>query len=163
MPAQDLLQPLVTDTVRDRGTAERYRVFAFYRLDRLAPSTLPGITGPSLALTECAAHDPDMSVIGTVSSCSRFFRPWDLVWESASPWPRALVDQEIRVHRDNIANPRRDRLHDRDYPGLFGSLSPLSQHDRVRLMTWRRETHESIRAADPAPHPARLSPTRAPA
>lgn len=109
--------------------------------------------GPAdhMMLKPCLPNDPDMCAIELDGNDREVFRPWHLEW--IAPGPLSTPEHQARYAQ---------YLNDNDLLGISDQKAydfpALSNHERLKVSVWRRETHMRIQEylENPASRPRRI-------
>ena len=139
-----------TDAVTCLADGEGVRITGFYKI--LEGQVSPWLGGGTLRyLRNCLPTDPDLAVIGTYAHCGRFHRPWELEWRGPIPWPAEHVANERATWRTDVESfDLAFALKSTGYPQIFERFSPMTNHERMLISEWRRDTDLRIRAHEAA-------------
>ena len=138
----------ITDCVKDTHDETRVRITGFYRIETRSASPLLG-GGTVLGLMPCLPDDPCLAAISTYAICGKFHRPWDLVWERKIPWAQPAIDEEQRDWRETVEkNDFSNALKSTGYPEIFEHFSPMTAHEKLAILAWRRQTDALIRESE---------------
>jgi hypothetical protein len=119
----------VYDYVQPIGGGPATMIAYFHKYAGVAWGRYPG----QQVLKPCLPDDPEMCVIELEGANRDLYRPWDLEWISRSP---ASTSANRKRYEEFLVDNGLLGLSDQD----TDDFPPLSNHERLKVIEWQRET-----------------------